>query len=410
MGRENPKYACKNSAKRKHFTPKVKERLEQEAIHPRNSRVQCMYPGCDRWHVYEFHHIRPVWAEGDCSPDNGILLCPDHHAEADRGLITPLELFSYKNRIFEKTRIITDRNQIESLINSAMVEAEAGEGDPLLRFQKNLVLLRNCDPHGSLVSEVRRAIAKVRAEMGGHLTSRLNAIVGRGAFSERYQVELLARGAAAEARKLEDWNTLLHANHVLAVNANAIGQFRLAAKRANTCLRVFDSIPSPNAIYAAYLTRNLPVIFSKAGIPDGAKELICRSKKWSCDEGETSLRNAERLILAGHIARSETQIGIYHNQIERGSHAPSTAQKVIGLRIQAIHLCLRGSRSNIGKGLLLLDDAITLAKENDLGHQLGKLTYAIRYFDSSRFHTFMEQDGLKAIRRGCIPRGLLKSI
>lgn len=369
-----------------------------------------MYPGCDRWHVYEFHHIRPVWAEGDCSSDNGILLCPDHHAEADRGLITPLELFSYKNRIFEKTIIITDQNQIESLINSAMVEAEANEGDPLLRFQKNLLLLRNFDPHGSLVSEVRRAMAKVRSEMGGHLTSRLNAIVGRGSFSERYQVELLARGAVAEARKLEDWNTLLHANHVLAVNANAIGQFRLAAKRANTCLRVFDSIPSPDAIYATYLTRNLAVIFSKVGIADRSKELIYRSKNWSCDEGETSLKNAERLILEGHLAKSETQIGTYHNQIESGSHAPSSIQEVISLRIQGIHLCLRGSRSNIGKGLLLFYDALTLAKENDLGHQLGKLNYAIRYFDSSRFHTFIEQNGLKAIRRGCIPRGILISI
>ena len=332
MGKETPKYSCKNSAKRKHFTPKVKKRLEQDSIHPRNSRVQCMYPGCDRWHVYEFHHIRPVWAEGDRSPDNGILLCPDHHSEADRGLITPLELFSYKNRIFDKTRIITDRNQIESLINSAMVEAEASEGDPLLRFQKNLVLLRNCDPHGSLVSEVRRAMAKVRAEMGGHLTSRLNAIVGRGTLSERYQVELLARGAAAESRKLEDWNTLLHANHVLAVNASAMGHFRIAAQRANTCLRVFDSIPIPDSVYAAYLTRNLAVIFSKAGVPDRAKELIYLSNKWSCDEGETSLRNAERLILAGHLARSETQICTYHNQIERGAHTPSAVQEVISLR------------------------------------------------------------------------------
>ena len=80
------------------------------------------------------------------------------------------------------------------------------------------------------------------------------------------------------------------------------------------------------------------------------------------------------------------------------------------LRVQAVHLCLRGSRSNIAKGLVLLDGALTLAKENHLGHQSGKLTYAIRYFDSSRFHTFIEQDGLKAIRRGCIPRGILKSI
>ncbi|WP_172421839.1 HNH endonuclease signature motif containing protein [Enemella evansiae] len=44
----------------------------------------CVFPGCDQpARRCDAHHIRPVWAGGPTSLDNGVLLCPHHHALAE---------------------------------------------------------------------------------------------------------------------------------------------------------------------------------------------------------------------------------------------------------------------------------------------------------------------------------------
>ena len=41
----------------------------------------CVFPGCDQpARRCDAHHVRPVWAGGPTSLDNGVLLCPHHHA------------------------------------------------------------------------------------------------------------------------------------------------------------------------------------------------------------------------------------------------------------------------------------------------------------------------------------------
>jgi 5-methylcytosine-specific restriction endonuclease McrA len=44
----------------------------------------------------EVHHIIPVAAGGTHEPTNLIALCPNHHKEADKGLLSPLSLQSYR--------------------------------------------------------------------------------------------------------------------------------------------------------------------------------------------------------------------------------------------------------------------------------------------------------------------------
>lgn len=38
--------------------------------------------------IVEVHHIVPKYAGGDDSPENLVLLCPNHHALADRGMLS----------------------------------------------------------------------------------------------------------------------------------------------------------------------------------------------------------------------------------------------------------------------------------------------------------------------------------
>lgn len=47
----------------------------------------CMVPGCGYDKVVDAHHIVPKCKMGADRMENGILLCPNHHREADAGLI-----------------------------------------------------------------------------------------------------------------------------------------------------------------------------------------------------------------------------------------------------------------------------------------------------------------------------------
>jgi hypothetical protein len=49
---------------------------------------ECMIPGCDFNHVVQNHHIVPRSEGGTHKRDNCIVLCPNHHALADAGVLT----------------------------------------------------------------------------------------------------------------------------------------------------------------------------------------------------------------------------------------------------------------------------------------------------------------------------------
>lgn len=44
----------------------------------------------------EVHHIKPVRDGGTNDPDNLVVLCPNHHAEADYGILTPEQLRAHR--------------------------------------------------------------------------------------------------------------------------------------------------------------------------------------------------------------------------------------------------------------------------------------------------------------------------
>jgi 5-methylcytosine-specific restriction endonuclease McrA len=53
----------------------------------------CQIENCGYSDHVDLHHIVPHNLGGDNSPDNLILLCPNHHREADRGELEYEELF-----------------------------------------------------------------------------------------------------------------------------------------------------------------------------------------------------------------------------------------------------------------------------------------------------------------------------
>ena len=61
-------------------------------------------------HGNEIHHIIPVSEGGTEAPDNLILLCPNHHKQADLGIITAEQLKEY----------VVDFKQRAKEINQAM--------------------------------------------------------------------------------------------------------------------------------------------------------------------------------------------------------------------------------------------------------------------------------------------------
>ena len=59
----------------------------------------CEIKGCNYDKIVEAHHIIPRREGGRNIKNNAVLLCPNHHAEADRDMISKSELFKIiKNR------------------------------------------------------------------------------------------------------------------------------------------------------------------------------------------------------------------------------------------------------------------------------------------------------------------------
>lgn len=74
-------------------TTSESRKFQREAI--RKFGYRCMICGYDR--IVHAHHIERRSIAGDDSMDNAIMLCPNHHAEADLGIITPEELRKFKS-------------------------------------------------------------------------------------------------------------------------------------------------------------------------------------------------------------------------------------------------------------------------------------------------------------------------
>ena len=71
-------------------------------------------------HGNEIHHITPASEGGTDSPDNVILLCPNHHKQADIGIIERAEL-----RKYTKDYRLTDKEKEEAKAKVADTIAQA---------------------------------------------------------------------------------------------------------------------------------------------------------------------------------------------------------------------------------------------------------------------------------------------
>ncbi len=77
------------SKKVKRYIPKKTDDIIRGA-----SGFRCAW--CGKY-LTERHHIKPLYLGGDHSEDNLVLLCPDCHSEAGKGIISQNELI--KRRI-----------------------------------------------------------------------------------------------------------------------------------------------------------------------------------------------------------------------------------------------------------------------------------------------------------------------
>lgn len=68
-----------------------REKLLEEFGH------KCMVPDCEYDTFVDAHHIVAKKDGGLNDPENGILLCPNHHKEADHGLLSQDDLSKYRN-------------------------------------------------------------------------------------------------------------------------------------------------------------------------------------------------------------------------------------------------------------------------------------------------------------------------
>ena len=75
-------------------------------------------------HGNEIHHIIPVSEGGTEAPDNVILLCPNHHKQADLGIITAEQLRPYVVNFKEKAKEISQslraNSHCEEIVSNAI--------------------------------------------------------------------------------------------------------------------------------------------------------------------------------------------------------------------------------------------------------------------------------------------------
>lgn len=96
-----------------------KNRTAVPAAVSRVTKVEAAHQ-CAVWRCRQVSHLEQHHIDGNPSnhdPDNLILLCRQHHAMADRGEITKLELVEYKRRL-QQAALVTERPNIEEMERS----------------------------------------------------------------------------------------------------------------------------------------------------------------------------------------------------------------------------------------------------------------------------------------------------
>ena len=273
-----------------------------------------------------------------------------------------------------------------------------------------LRLLSNClniTLNDGLQKKVLQEIAKTQLDIAGGMTSWLQANLIHRNKSNRYQINILASSALNIAQKIADSFCILHAHHVHAVNANAVGSYNISLEYCKKICDIYPEVENLNLNYAVYITRNISTIFAKVGFRTKAKELLIESVKYSENEAETWMREAQNQLIWGDFERAEKLIQQYISLPKRDFNNLSLNQKTIGYRIKSIFEFLTNNEVNaIGS----LKKAENTAVKAGLGHSLGKLKQAHLYFTSSAFKDFIDKSGLSKLRKGDCPVGILHTL
>lgn len=371
---------CVHRGKRQRFGDPARMLIEQCAT-GRDGITRCQYPGCDWEQNLECHHIRPSWAGGLNTADNGIALCRNHHALADRGVIPPEELQAYKRHFIRRYPLIRDLREIDSLISIAHTSDECPKRCDLQYRYRARVLrrLRACVARReSMLTEIRRSIAWTQLDMAGALCSWLSADSVQFRESERYEVDMHARHAHLLGRALRDPMLMLRAQHTLAVNANALRDHVCARRYSIRADQLRNSTTIVDVEFHAYLTRNLASILARCGDVATSTNLLRTSASFSdsistSGRAETLMRSTEILMVRGDLQRAGRVIEMDLQQLPR----LSPIQQVIRLRIQGQHACLVG---HMEEGLIMYANALEKADRYRLGHQSGQIRAAMHCF------------------------------
>ncbi len=402
---------CTNSREGCEFTSTTRNLLFEESKKI-FGKTKCMVPDCGAWHALEIHHIRPPWAGGKRNQENGIALCPTHHSWADRGYITPNEIQKYKEGKIEKILTINNQQDVHRFLESSTVPNLDinSPHNAYSYYSIRLRLLSNClniNLNDCLQKKVLQEIAKTQLDIAGGMTSWLQANLIPKNKSNRYQINILASGALNIAEKIADSYCILHAHHVHAVNANAVGSYDISLEYCKKICDMYPKVGNLNSNYAAYITRNISTIFAKVGFRTKATKLLIESNKYSENDAETWMREAQNQVIWGNFSRAEKLIQQYIFLTKRDFNNLSLNQKTIGYRIKSIFEFLTNNEAN---AIESLKKAENTAIKAGLGHSIGKLKHAYLYFTSSAFKDFIYKSGLSKLRKGECPIDILHTL
>ncbi len=397
-----------HSRKGRKFSKKVRSMILEE---PRNiyGITKCMVPDCPVWHSLEAHHIKPVWAGGKGDQENGIALCPNHHFWADKGILTPYELMQYKKGKLVESPILQNKKDVVRFLNdnsqsSSVIKTPQEEYFDFIKRLRLLSICLNIMLDDQLQIKVLKEIIDAQLGLAGGMTSWEQANLISYNRSNRYQINILASSASNIAKKIGDYFSILHANHVHTVNANALGIYDVSIDYCKKECMLYPEIKDLDLGYAAYITRDMSTIFAKRNYRTKAKELIIDSKKYSENERETWMREAQNYIIWGNMERAERLIEQYTCLNDNIHENLSPIQKTIGYRIKSIYHFLTGNEI---EGIESLFKAKSIATESGLGHNIGKLNQLYHYFLSADFKSFKKNYGLTKLRKGDCPEEIL---
>ena len=377
-------WGCAHRGRNQRFGPRAKRVLLVEA-QDADGVSRCMYPGCWAWDDLRFHHIHPSWANGRNTPDNGIVQCPNHHAAADNGLISPSELRYFKLLRARSLPAIKSRSQVEQLIEtSSSPESPQGARCDWAYFSSldRLKDLRRAVPSTSqMLYSVRRAFAATQLRMAGALCAWLPADLVTRSESERFEIDLHARHALSIAHRLNDPELAMRARHTLAVNANAQHDFACARTHSLASDKLRSGLVITDPAYHAYLTRDLAAILARCRDFPRSYALIAESTQiartaGASDGAETWMRMAEVLIFAGDVAAAGRLI-----EADACRDVVLTPiQTVIRIRIQSAFESLTGRPAAAAVGL---QNALAKAGQHALGHQRAKISAALLHLSNA---------------------------